>query len=141
MPRYRKTAALSRAQLSSFVVLGLFPLAIAIWCFLTDRLSLPWLAAFILPFLAVGFFLQQRRWEHFRCPQCQQPLHRELTKDNSPHTFTCEQCDIIWDTGFIDSPGRVMNTDRSRWVNYWQALRKIQNDGLNSGDDCNDSGP
>ena len=125
MPKYKKTKSVLRTHVLSFVFFGLLPVAVGAWCLLNDTLL--WLVAPAVAMLCVGTFLQNRRFQHFRCPQCGQALHRKRTLDHSPITFTCQQCDVIWDTGF-DGGARSSKTDRSRWESESDALPQIQTD-------------
>jgi hypothetical protein len=56
--------------------------------------------AVALLFFAVGFTLQRIRIRRTKCQKCCRLLQRN-PKDDSPISFHCAACDIIWETGSI----------------------------------------
>jgi len=52
---------------------------------------------------AIAFTRQQRRFCRMKCPNCMRPLSHKRTAEEEPILFRCEDCRIIWDTGFSHS--------------------------------------
>jgi hypothetical protein len=60
-----------------------------------------WVGCFLfVGSLGWGVVLHRKWFYHFECPQCKRSLPVPPRQPHEPIRFTCEHCDIIWDTGF-----------------------------------------
>jgi len=106
MPEVKKTSKVAREHLLMSVLSG-FPLVILlVYGFLMEDMHQFFHPLYMLPMLIpcaiIGLWLQNRRWVRMKCPECNRLLGRDEKLDGQPLTFHCEDCDIIWDTGFTD---------------------------------------
>jgi len=57
-----------------------------------------------LLFGVTGFILQRIRMRRTTCEKCGREIRRGMEAD-SPISFHCKPCDIVWETGSIQDAG------------------------------------
>jgi hypothetical protein len=107
MPVRKKDPSLGRRHLKNFVVLGVpFTLAFLAAIYAHRQQRTDWfITAFVVGFVValIGLVRQERLFRRYRCPQCGARLSESPRKNGQPIEFFCQHCDIIWDSGFIES--------------------------------------
>lgn len=94
-----------RGHLLDFLFFGAL-FAASIWLTINrSAFAIPlWLSlALVIGVWAIAFTRQYRRFTRMNCPNCAGSLSRKRTTDDEPILFPCDQCLIIWDTGFSES--------------------------------------
>ena len=51
----------------------------------------------------IALFRQIRRFKYMTCDSCYERLHADELREDEPITFTCDNCRVIWRTGFHHS--------------------------------------
>jgi len=97
----RRHKGVPKIHLIEFVLLGVLFLALMYLGFGTQE---PRPIAIVGGFavFAIGFTRQELRFRRLRCPSCQTKLKRKRAEPGEPIRFRCEQCRVIWDTGFFE---------------------------------------
>jgi hypothetical protein len=49
-----------------------------------------------------GLIWQQLRTRRYRCPECGARIPYRAGLPGAPIEYHCQQCDIIWDSGFVE---------------------------------------
>ena len=68
------------------------------------RYGWSWLTFTIASVIAmVGLVLQELRFRRYRCPDCGSVLPYIAGARGARIEYVCARCDVIWNSGFIDS--------------------------------------
>src|SRR4051794_8265220 len=103
----KKDPSLGRRHFKNFALLGVpftFIFLAAIYAHRHQRME--WfigLLAVGLIIALIGLVRQTRLFTRYRCPQCGAALPESTRKNGQPIEFFCGRCDVIWDSGFIES--------------------------------------
>ena len=107
MSEHKRDPSLGKRHLKNFILLGIpFALAWVAAFYALRHQRIDWFITFFVAGLGiaiVGLLRQERLFRNYRCPQCGTRLPESPRKDRKPIEFFCSRCDIIWDSGFIES--------------------------------------
>ena len=105
MPVRKKDPLLGNQQRRNFVVFGVpFAVLVLVGVFFCRTLTSFFLV--FVPAAAIGlagFARETKLFRRYRCPQCGARLSESPRKNGQPIEFFCQHCDVIWDSGFIES--------------------------------------
>lgn len=76
-----------------------------IYLLVTDANTPAWFMIVAGAIAAFGLGTQEIRFRRFRCRECSRVLKRRPGPDRTPVQFRCDDCEIVWETGFKESPG------------------------------------
>ena len=105
----KKDPSLEKRHLKNFLVFGVpFAAAFLVAIHAHRHQRTDWfIAAVVVGFVIalVGLVRQERLFRRYHCPQCRARLLEAPRKEGQPIEFFCSHCDIIWDSGFVESDG------------------------------------
>jgi hypothetical protein len=101
----KKDPSLQGRQRKNFLMLGgPFAILVLLGVFFCRTLT-SWFLVFVAAAAVglTGFLREVKLFRRYRCPQCGARLPECPRQDGQPIEFFCQDCDVIWDSGFIES--------------------------------------